>query len=187
MAQPGQVIENPAMGARIVFRETAGSTNGELVQFDFYLEPSEVIAVQHVHPLQEERFTVIAGALRGRLNGVEQTAAVGQTVVTPRGTPHVWWNDGASEAHLVVEFRPALQTEEFLETGFAIARRGCTDRHGIPDLLHFAALNARYPDMTYPVFPPRAVLKVLLPVMARVGKLLHLNSGADLIRRSALR
>ena len=39
MAKPGDVIENPVTGERIVFRKTARETNGELLQFELLLKP----------------------------------------------------------------------------------------------------------------------------------------------------
>jgi quercetin dioxygenase-like cupin family protein len=142
------------MGARIVFRQTASQTNGELLQFDFFLQPRHVIALEHLHPRQEERFQVISGTVRGRMEGKDQQATQGQLVVTPPGMPHVWWNEGPEEAHLLVEFRPALQTENFLAGVFALARRGQADKHGLPGLLQLALLAETFPDTMYPSSPP---------------------------------
>jgi hypothetical protein len=39
MIVPGQTIENPVTGERFTFTDTAGSTGGELLAFDFALRP----------------------------------------------------------------------------------------------------------------------------------------------------
>jgi hypothetical protein len=58
MAYTGQVIENPVIGERISFRQTAADTNGELLEFDVALTPDGHVPGMHVHPAQEERFEV---------------------------------------------------------------------------------------------------------------------------------
>jgi hypothetical protein len=37
MITPGQTLENPVTGERFMFTDTAASTNGELLAFDFAL------------------------------------------------------------------------------------------------------------------------------------------------------
>src|SRR5438128_1152632 len=108
LAKAGDVIENVPMGGRIIFRRTARETAGELLQFDFFLRPHKGVARAHLHPVQEERFRVVSGTMRGRVAGAAQTVASGGSVVVSPGTPHIWWNDSDGEAHLEVEFRPAL-------------------------------------------------------------------------------
>lgn len=172
MVQPGDTILNPGMGARVVFRRTARETNGELLQFDFFLQPRHIIAVEHIHPQQEERFQVISGNVRGRMRGVDQQAGPGESSVAPPGTPHVWWNEAAEEVHLLVEFRPALQTEDFLAAVFALAQEGKTNHNGIPNLLYFAVLNKNFPNTIFPALQPLWLLKVVLKILAPVAQLL---------------
>ena len=53
---PGDVIENPVTGERLVFRKTSRETNGEAVVLETFVKPSGFVAAAHVHPFQEERF-----------------------------------------------------------------------------------------------------------------------------------
>jgi quercetin dioxygenase-like cupin family protein len=171
MAHPEAVIENPPMGGKLLFRQTGRETNGELLQFDFYLRPGGTIAREHVHPQQEERFEVISGNVRGRMGGEERTASPGDVVNTPPGLPHVWWNDSDEEVHLLVEFRPALETESFFRIVFGLARDGKANRQGLPKPLQMAVLLAAHPDEFYPAFPPVPVVKAFAFTLAPIGKL----------------
>jgi quercetin dioxygenase-like cupin family protein len=171
MARSGDVIVNPGMGVRIVFQQTAQETKGELLQFDCFLQAGQVIAEEHIHPRQQETFQVVSGSLRGRVAGQEQQVGPGQVVVTPPRTPHVWWNDGAEEAQLLVEFRPAFQTEGLLETVFALSQAGKTDAHGMPNMLYRALLTEKYPDTMYPAFPPFRLLKIIMKILAPIARL----------------
>src|SRR5437867_2195124 len=116
------------MGAPSRFRAVAHETGGSLLEFDFYLRAGGVIAVDHLHPRQEERFEVISGLMRGHVGGRPETVGPGGTSVVAPGVPHAWWNAGDGDAHLRVQFRPALRTEELFEAVFALGREGRTGR-----------------------------------------------------------
>lgn len=128
MAHAGETIENPVTHDRVIFRLTAQDTKGTLLAFDDVLLVGYLSPPEHVHPRQEERFEVISGSLGVRAGGRDQVLSAGESVGVPPGTPHTIWNAGEGETHLLVEFRPALQTEAFFETMFALARDGKTDK-----------------------------------------------------------
>jgi quercetin dioxygenase-like cupin family protein len=185
MARAGDVLVNPPMGGRIVFRKSAADTDGELLEFDCFMEPHTKIAKAHLHPRQEERFEVLAGRARGKLGGEEKTVSAGDVVVTPPGVPHVWWNDAEEELHLRVEFRPALDSEAFLETVWGLAKDGKTGRQGIPNPLQMAVLLAEHPDEFYPAGVPLSVLKPLVKLCAPIARLAGYRAHYPRYTRSA--
>ena len=69
------------------------------------------VTAEHIHPNQEERFEVLSGTAHFRMRGRERDIGIGEKVVIPAGTPHVWGNLGEEEAHLIAELRPALDLE----------------------------------------------------------------------------
>ena len=119
-----RVIDNPISGERIVIRQSAEETGGRLLVFDLFLPPGGHVPAGHVHPVQEERFTVVAGQMRFRLGRRTILAASGETVTVPAGSAHWFGNDGSVVSHARVEVRPALRTEEFLRANEAMARTG---------------------------------------------------------------
>jgi quercetin dioxygenase-like cupin family protein len=119
-----RVIDNPISGERIVIRQSAGETGGRLLVFDLFLPPGGHVPAGHVHPIQEERFTVMAGQMRFRLGRRTILAPMGQTIIIPPGSAHWFGNDGAVVSQARVEVRPALRTEEFLRANEAMARTG---------------------------------------------------------------
>src|SRR5215217_3421033 len=82
------------------------------------------VPFEHVHPYQEERFDVLSGTARVSMRGQERDVGVGETVMVPAGTPHVWGNPSEEELHVIVELRPALKMEEWFETVFGLQRDG---------------------------------------------------------------
>ena len=131
MARAGDELVNPATGLRTVFRETAQTTNGEVLQVDWIGRPGWTTGPDHVHPRQEERFEVLGGQLGLRANGVERDHGPGDVVVLPAGTPHAAWNAGDGDVHVLVDFRPALRTEIAFETLAGLARDGKTTAAGV--------------------------------------------------------
>jgi quercetin dioxygenase-like cupin family protein len=124
MAYAGKVIESP--DTRLVFKETAKETKGELLRFEQFVQRDHTPVPAHVHPRQEERFVVLSGNMGVRADGRERVLEPGEEVVVPPGTQHTFWNaspDG-EVLHHVVELRPALASEAFFETVFGLQRDG---------------------------------------------------------------
>ena len=95
---------NPATGEWITYTAIAADSGGQLVRFSWRSVPGGVIT-EHVHPHQEERFTILAGEAHFTLNGAEHVAGAGETVVVPAGVPHSEGNPGPAEIEGVVELR----------------------------------------------------------------------------------
>ncbi len=121
-AAPEREIVNPVSGERIVVRQHGAQTGGQLLAFDLYLPPGGHVPAGHLHPLQEERFTVVAGLMRFRLGRRNILAQAGETIIIPRGTAHWFGNAGADIAQARVEVRPALRMEELFETTEALGQ-----------------------------------------------------------------
>jgi quercetin dioxygenase-like cupin family protein len=172
MIRTGDMIENPVTGERMIFRKTAADTGGEAVVVEVVVQPYGAVAAAHVHPSQEERFQVLRGSVAFRLGRKKLVLGPGQRVTVPAGTPHKFWNAGDEEAHFICEVRPALQFEQLLETMFALAADGKTNRKGMPSPLRLAVIaNAHFDTVQLP-FPPALVQRLGLMVGAPVGRLL---------------
>src|SRR5204862_6747684 len=119
-----------------------------------------LVAAAHVHPSQEERFEILRGSVGFRIGRKKLVAGPGQRLTVPAGTPHKFWNGGEEEAHFVCEVRPALQFEALLETMFALAADGKTNRKGMPNPLRLAVIaNARFDTVRLP-FAPAIVQRI---------------------------
>jgi quercetin dioxygenase-like cupin family protein len=167
----GDVIENPVTGERIVFRKTSADTNGEAVVIECFVAPHGAVAMAHVHPSQEERFEVLRGSVGFKVGGKKQVAGPGHRLTVPAGTRHKFWNAGDDEAHFVCEVRPALQFEQLLETMFALAADGRTNKKGMPNPLRLAVIARAHFDTVRLPFPPAWLQRVGLTLGAPLGRL----------------
>ncbi len=148
MAHAGDQIENPITGERMVFRKTAGETNGTLLQSDFFMKPHSkgVATVAHVQPSLEQRLEVISGVMSYTLGRSEKkTARAGEKVIIPQKVPHSIWNDGDEELHALDEYSPAFNMEKFFETAYGLAKDGkCNKKTGVPTLPQLAVMLRGY-------------------------------------------
>ena len=148
------VIENPTSGERIILLRTAAETGGALLQFELFLAPGGHVPSAHVHPEQEERFTVLEGRMRFRLGIQVVFAGPGETVTVGAGTAHRFSNVGPGPAHLLVEVRPALNMEELLETAAALSSAGHRIPGGLPRPLDLALFLSEFErEVKVPVVP----------------------------------
>jgi quercetin dioxygenase-like cupin family protein len=172
MIRAGDSIENPVTGERIVFRQTSHETGGEAVVIETYVRPNGFVAAAHLHPAQEERFQVLRGSVGFKVGGKKTVAGPGQRLTVPAGTPHRFWNAGDETAHFVCEIRPALQFESLIETMFALAADGKTNRKGMPNPLRLAVIAQAHFDTVRLPFPPAFIQRLGLALAAPFGKAL---------------
>jgi quercetin dioxygenase-like cupin family protein len=150
----GKTIQNPVTGEKIRFLQTAAETNGELVEIEVTVQPDGGVAAAHVHPYQSERFEILEGTLEFRHGRDTIVAGPGEVVTVEPGTVHSFRNAGESCARFRCEVRPALQFERFLETMFALAADGKTNKKGMPSPLRLAVIaNAHFDDVRLPHVP----------------------------------
>ena len=165
-----QSIENPVSGERIVIRRTGAETGGELLAFDLYLPPGGRVPAGHVHPAQEERFTVVEGRMRFRIGRRTLLAAPGVSVTVPRGSAHWFRNAGPGVAHARVEVRPALRMQELFETTEAIGADGHLAGTRLPRLTDLALFLLEFePELRVP-YVPRPVLRAALAPLAWLAR-----------------
>jgi gentisate 1,2-dioxygenase len=131
------------------------------------------VAAEHVHPQQEERFSITSGRITLRVDGEERLYGAGESITIPPGTPHMWWNSGTDDLRVVLDFRPAGRFAEFVTTFFAMAVAGKTNARGLPrDVLQLGVTLAEYRDVIHATTPPWALQQVLFAVLAPLGRLI---------------
>ena len=172
MINAGDTIENPVTGERIVFHKTSASSNGEYCEIEVFVKPGGVVAAAHVHPYQTERFEILGGTIGMKVGRKKIVARYGDLVTVEPGTAHKFWNAGDDELHFVCVVKPALQFEQLLETMFALAADGKTNRKGMPNPLRLAVIaRATFDTVRLPRIPAW-LQRTGLALGAPAGKLL---------------
>jgi quercetin dioxygenase-like cupin family protein len=160
----GQVIDNPISGERIVVRQSGAETDGRLLAFDLFLPPGGHVPATHAHPVQEERFTVVAGQMRFQIGRRSRLAGPGDTLVVEPGTAHWFGNVGPDTAVARVEIRPALRMEELLERSGAIGAGASSPSKLVPRLADLALVLLEFEhELAVPRIPAGLLRLLLLP------------------------
>jgi quercetin dioxygenase-like cupin family protein len=182
MVRTGETIEYPLIGHEFRFfgdrfriLESARETDDGSLRGEYVARPRGS-APEHIHPGQEERFEVVSGTLGLRVGGRELVLSPGQSAVGPPGVSHKWWNPSdEEEVCFLVELRPGLGVETWLETLLGLARDGKTIGLVPKNPLQLAVLVHEAGSWGYVTGVLRPVQKALLaPValLAFVGRLL---------------
>jgi quercetin dioxygenase-like cupin family protein len=171
MIRTGDTIENTATGERITFLATAADTDGEAVVVETVVQPGGAVAAAHVHPAQTERFAIVEGTLGLKVDGKKLTLGPGEIAVVEAGSAHKFWNAGDEPVRFVCEIRPALQFESLVETMFALAADGKTNRKGMPmNPFRLAVIAKAHFDTVRLPFPPAWMQTTVLAVGAPLGR-----------------
>ncbi len=172
MIRTGDTIQNPVTGERITFLTTSADTSGEAVVVEVVVQPDGFVAAGHVHPSQSERFAVAEGTLGLKVGGRKLTLEPGEVALVEPGTSHRFWNAGDDEVRFVCEVRPALQFESLVETMFALAADGKTNRKGMPNPFRLAVIALAHFDTVRLPQPPAWLQRAGLALGAPLGRAL---------------
>jgi quercetin dioxygenase-like cupin family protein len=166
----GDVIENPVTGETVTFVRTSEDTGGAQLEIELLLRPDAFLPAEHVHPSQEEAFTVLEGAVRFTSGTDVEVVRADRSLVVPSGRRHSWGPDGGAGARVRVVFTPARSTAHFFDTCFALARDGRVNAKGLANPIRMAQMGR-----TYDVYLGAAPVALQRPVFAAldlVGRLL---------------
>jgi hypothetical protein len=140
--------------------------------FDTYVRPNGSVASPHVHPHQTELFDIRAGRIGMKLGRAKLEASAGDVVTVSPGVPHQFWNAGDDELHFRVTVTPSLEFESLIETMFALAAEGKTNKKGMPSPLRLAVIAQAHFDVVRLPRIPHALQRLALAAGAPLGKAL---------------
>jgi len=173
-----RVIANPNSGEQIVIHTSGAETNGRLLVFDLFLPPGKQVPSRHTHPIQEERFTILAGTMRFRVGWRRILATPGDTIAIPPGVAHWFGNAGSGVVHARVEVRPALRMEELFATAATIeAGTQRSIRHWVRQLPAVARLLIEF---QHEVAAPGLVAWLVQPILAVIARLDRRSANTDM-------
>jgi quercetin dioxygenase-like cupin family protein len=145
--------------------------DGENLFVDAWIEPGGGLPA-HLHPRQEERWSVIDGEVRFQLGRTKRVVGPNDgELVVPPGTKHAVASVSDKEAHLRCHVIPARGLQGFLEESAEAAREGLFMRGGVPRSLRgarwAAAFLKRHREDAVMSFPPRFVQSAMIALFAR--------------------
>ncbi len=171
MAYKNQIIEHPGLGNKIKFLNTAEETKGEFLRYEGSAKVGALPPPEHFHPFQTETFHILDGEAKFKIDGKEVIGKGGDTMSVPPNVRHTFQQTGTKDLLMQVEFRPALRTEFFLETFFAIGHQGKAGKNGLPkNFLQFAAMMNEFRGLQFISGPPTFVQNFIAIVIGSFAK-----------------
>lgn len=161
-----KTIENPIIGDRVTFLETAAETNGKHTMVEVDLSPKGGNQM-HTHMSYTETFEVVEGVLGVQLGRKHLRLHAGESYTVPPNAPHRFYNPSETEP---VRFITRLESghegfEQSLCVGYGLARDGRVTSDGIPNNFYHSALLLVWSDTNLP-----GILAWLTPIMRWVAR-----------------
>jgi quercetin dioxygenase-like cupin family protein len=159
--------------------DTDTDTDGQIIRFTWRSVPGGSVP-EHVHPRQQEQFTILSGEARFTLAGQEHLAGAGETIVVPAGVPHSVTNHGPTEIHGVVERTPAGRGKELHEALAGLVADGKTTPAGAPkNPLQLGATFWHFRHESRVTTPPLWAQNLILPPLWALAKLFGVRPYYD--------
>ncbi|MEA2717871.1 MAG: hypothetical protein QOI99_2188 [Actinomycetota bacterium] len=163
-------IFNPVTGERYVSIVRGSDVGGDYVEGRGFLPVGARPPGIHRHANQDELVTVVKGRIRAIVGQEEREFGPGESAVLPRGQWHDFWVVGDEPAETIARATPALGIEMILATLAGLAVEGKTDKKGRPRPLQGAVIGQFYAEVAQFKMPPPAVQRVVLPLLASIGR-----------------
>lgn len=171
MAFPGKIIQNSKTGQDIRFLQTSQSTDGQLLEMESTYQAHSSEPAPHYHPFQTEEFTVLVGELTVRLGTEPRVLKPGDVLHIPPNQVHSMWNNSGAPTVVNWKVRPALNTENLLETVNGLINDGQTNAQGMPKLLQVVLLARHFASVFRLASPPWGVPNVVFSLLAPLARL----------------
>lgn len=186
MIKKGDTIVNIRTGQKMTFLETWAETNGTQLKIDCVSPVTSEREKSHIHPHQENRFTILGGSLHFTIDGKKQLAAVGDVISIPKNVPHSFYNSGDIEASYIQEFFPALKIDRLFETFFFLARDGKLNKNGSPNILRTSLILLHFKNEIRLVKPHWTLQKIAFNLLAPIAQLIGYKAFYEEIKTRKL-
>ncbi len=183
MAKPGQILENPVTGVKVVFVTTPQQNGGLKLVHEFTYPPSTGREYPHIHKESRDVWEILEGEATYQLGGKTLTAKAGDSFEFPPGIPHLHpYNTGNSvmRARQTVEFKTPHMSEleridGIVETFFGLAKDGKVSKDGVPSFLQvMVSFGDLLPELSMAGMPLPAQ-RIMMGAMTAIGGLMGIK------------
>lgn len=172
----GEVYQHPT--ERLVVRVGTAESEGRELVADLYVKADAPGVPRHIHPQNEEKFTVIQGeAVVWTPEVGEETIGPGETRTVPPNTGHSWRPVGDEDVRVLLEVRPGARWEEMWRQFMGLSQDGKMGPRG-PGFLQLMMISHEFRDVSAIVGPPLFLQRVIAAAVTPLGRLLGLE-GRD--------
>jgi quercetin dioxygenase-like cupin family protein len=161
-------------GETLRMRRVRDSQGQTVLTMEGSLPPRASGPPLHVHFHQREEGIVKAGTLGAQVGTEKIIVPTGGTAVLPAGVVHKWWNAGDDLLELSGRTLPAGDLDRYLQAIFAVLNASPSGR---PSIFYIAHVAWRHRHTQALAMPPRAIQRVIFPLILFVGRVLGKYRG----------
>jgi len=169
-------LHNRHTGETLRLRRVRDAAGRIVLNIDGGLPPGANGPPPHVHYHQREEGRVIAGTLGAQVGKEKIVVPAGGTAVFAAGVVHHWWNAGDDLLEVSGQAIPAVDLDRYLQAVFAVLN---ASSNGKPSIFYLAHVLWRHRDTQLIATPPRAVQRIVFPVILLIGRILGKYRGSD--------
>ena len=150
------------------------SSSEEVFTMEWTVHPGGYVPFEHVHVNQDEIFHIQSGEMRVRMRGQTKIGKAGETLIVPRGTRHIAFNDKVEPLVCIVDYRPGLDHYKTMQC-FAGLTLDCDyDRRGLVNVakVGYMLKKANAQSLTRPAFAPQWLYLFGMHIFFAVGTVL---------------
>jgi len=162
-------LENRHTGEILRMRRVCDAEGQVVLTIDGSLPPGMNGPPFHAHFQEREEGLVTAGTLGARIGNEKIVVPVGGTAAFPAGVFHQWWNAGEDLLEISGRTIPAVDLDRYLQAIFAVLNAGPSGR---PPFFYLAHVLWRHRHTQAVAMPPRAIQRVVFPLVLLVGRIL---------------
>jgi hypothetical protein len=161
-------------GERLTLRRIKTDNGVDELRFTGSLPAHQQGPPLHVHFEEDERGEVVSGTVSALVDGTLLVIKAGESGHFPKGSAHRWWNDGDEELVLRGVATPAVDLDRYLQAMFEVLNAGPPNR---PPIFYMAHVLYRHRKTQLALVIPRAVQRVLFPIVVLLGTVLGKYRG----------
>jgi len=168
-------LEHRHTGEILRMRRVRGIDGQTVLILEGSLPPGTSGPPLHVHFDLRETIVVHAGSLGVQVGREKFEVPAGKTAVIPAGVLHRWWNAGDELLGLSGRSVPAGDLDRFIQALWAVLNASTSGR---PSIFYLAHVLWRHRRTQRIALPPRAIQRVVFPVVLLLGHLLGKYRGS---------
>jgi mannose-6-phosphate isomerase-like protein (cupin superfamily) len=169
-------LENRHTGEILRMQRVRDSEGQTILALDGSLPPRADGPPLHIHFHQREEGIVKAGTLGAQVGTEKIIVPTGGTAVLPAGVVHKWWNGGDDLLELSGRVIQAGDLDRYLQAIFAVLNASPSGR---PSIFYIAHVAWRHRHTQALAIPPRAIQRVIFPLILFVGRVLGKYRGSS--------
>ena len=167
-------LELRHIGERLTLRRIKTDSGVEELRLNGSLPAHRPGPPLHIHFEEDEHVEVVSGTLSALVDGNSLVIKAGDSAHFPKGSAHRWWNDGDEELVLRGVVTPEVDLDRYLQAMFEVLNAGPPNR---PPIFYMAHVLYRHRKTQLALVVPRAVQRILFPIVALLGTVLGKYRG----------